>query len=105
MKVQIIFLIISTIIISLVSSQVNHHIFKRKEILDNFYQNNIRKTSDNNNYESIRIHCDFSYLKNQVQKNQNLLSIEKEVENSIQNSIKIIKKLINVRPLKYPIKK
>ena len=105
MKVQIIFLIISTIIISLVSSQVNHHIFKRKEILDNFYQSNIRKTSDNNNYESIRIHCDFSYLKNQVQKNQNLLPIEKEVEHSIQNSIKIIKKLINVRPLKYPINK
>ena len=104
MKVKINFLLLS-IIINLVLSQANHDIIKGKEILGNFNRNTFRKISDNNNFEPIRIHCDFSYLKKKVQNNQNLLSIEKEVENSINNSIKIIKKLINIRPLTYPINK
>ena len=102
MKVKIIFLLLS-IIINLVLSQANNDIFKGKEILGNFNRNTFRKISDNINFEPIRIHCDFSYLQKKVQNNQNLLSIEKIVENSINNSIKIIKKLINVRPLSYPI--
>ena len=75
--------------------------------MNNYKQNKLRKTSDNNNYEPIRIHCDFSYLKYQAQKNTNLnlITIENEIEKSIEASIKIIKKLINVHPLSYPINK
>jgi hypothetical protein len=62
MKVKINFLLLP-IIINLVLSQANHDIFKGKEILGNFNRNTFRKISDNNNFEPIRIHCDFSYLK------------------------------------------
>ena len=105
MKDKFILLIIFAILIIQVLTQLNPYIFKGKKIKYNLQNNTIRKTADNNDYEPIRIYSDFSYIKYQVQEDSNLNEIEKIIEQSIENAIKILQKLISVHPLAYPINK
>ena len=104
MKVRFIFLIILSILIIKVLTQLNPYILKGKKIT--YKSNNkIRKNSDINNYNSIRIYPDYSYVKHQSQGISTLLKIENEIENAMENTIKIVKKLISVNTLRYPINK
>ena len=105
MKVKFILLIIFSILIIQVLTQLNPHFFKGKKIKYNPQNNTIRKTTDNNDYEPIRIYSDFSYIKYQAQEDSNLNEIEKIIEKSIEDAIKILKKIISVHPLTYPINK
>ena len=45
------------------------------------------------------------YLKYQSNNDANLLQIEKQIEDSLTDTIKTLKKLVNVQPLSYPINK
>ena len=102
MKDKIIMLYILSISFLQVWTQLNPYIFKGNKISYDNLNNKKRKTSDNP-YESIRIYSDYSYIKYQSQENTNLLNIETEIEQGMEYSIKIIKKLINVIPLVNPI--
>ena len=105
MKVKFILLIILSVLIIQVYTQLNQNIFKGNKIYNKFQNNKIRKTSDTNNYEPIRIFSDYSYIKFQSKDNSYLTLIEKEVEKEMDNAIKIVQKLINVNPLTNPINK
>ena len=105
MKFKFTFFILLTLLIIQVSTQINLNLFKNKNISYLTNQNKIRKISEDDNYEPIRIQADFSYLKYQSKYNSNLFQIEKQIEDSVVSSIKTIKKLINVKPLFYPINK
>ena len=105
MKIKFILLIILSILIIQVFTQINPYIFKGNKISYNSQKNKIRNTEYNNNFEPIRIYTDFTYIKSQANKNSNLVEVEKLIENSIENSINILKKLINVHPLSYSINK
>ena len=103
MKFKFLFLIIST-------SLIIPAVFKPYILLPNLNssgnrQNKFRKVTENGNYAPIRIHPEFSYIKCQSKENSNLFELEKQLEDSFINSIKSLKKLINVRPLTYPINK
>ena len=102
MKGKIIILILFSILFLQVWTQLNPYILKRNKISYKPHNNKMRKTSDNT-YESIRIYSDYSYIKYQSQENSNLIKIETEIENAMEYSIKIIKKLVSVIPLKNPI--
>ena len=105
MKIKFILLIILSILIIQVFTQINPYIFKGNKISYNSQKNKIRNIEYNNNFEPIRIYTDFTYIKSQANKNSNLVEVEKLIENSIENSINILKKLINVHPLSYSINK
>ena len=105
MKTELFSLIILTTLIINCLTQFNPNIFKENKIKNKHQNNKIRKTSDANNFEEIRIFSDFTYINHQSQENSNLSQIEKVIEKSLENAINIIKKLINVKPLLYPINK
>ena len=105
MKTELISLIVLTALIVNVFTQMNPNILKGKKIKYRPQKNEMRKISETNNYEEIRIFLDFTYIKHQSQENTNLSEIEKLIENSLESSINNIKKLINVIPLSYPINK
>ena len=98
MKITYMFLIIVLILQESASTQINKNLLKTKG-------NKARELSNNSNFESIRIHPDFSYLKFQSNNDANLLQIEKKIEESLTETIKTLKKLVNVQPLSYPINK
>ena len=98
MKITYMFLIIVVILQESASTQINKNLLKTKG-------NKARELSNNSNFESIRIHPDFSYLKFQSNNDANLLQIEKKIEESLTETIKTLKKLVNVQPLSYPINK
>ena len=105
MKSTILFITILSVIIIQVSTQIKSHLLKGNKISYKSNQNIIRKTSEVDNYQPIRIFTDFSYLKYQSKDDSNLENIEKEIENSMNISVKTLKKLIKVIPLTYPINK
>ena len=98
MKFKFLFMIIST-------SLIMPAIFKPYILNSRNRQNKFRKVTDNGNYVPIRIYPDFSYIKYQSKENSNLFKLEKQIEDSFINSIKLVKKLVNVRPLTYPVNK
>lgn len=105
MEVKLIMIIISLILIIQVMTQMNPYIFKGNNIKYVPRNNTLRRMSTNDNYEPIRISPDFTYIKYQSQENSSLVQIETKIEESINNAIKILKKLINVHPLTEPINK
>ena len=98
MKSPYMFLIIALILLESASTQINKNLLKIKG-------NKPRELSNNSNFEPIRVHPDFSYLKYQSNNDANLLQIEKQIEVSMTDTIKTLKKLVNVHPLSYPINK
>ena len=100
----ILIIILSTLNIQ-VWTQLNPNIFKGNKISYKSNNNKIRKTSDNNNYEPIRIFSDYSYIKYQSKDNSILSTIEKEIEKAMDDAVKIVQKLISLNPLTYNINK
>ena len=98
MKITNMFLIIVLILQASTSTQINKNLLKAKG-------NKARELSNNSNFEPIRVHPDYYYLKYQSSNNANLLPIEKQIEESMTDTIKTLKKLVNVQPLSYPINK
>ena len=92
------FLIIVLILQESASTQINKNVLKVKG-------NRARELSNNSNFEPIRVYPDFSYLKFQSNNDAHLLQIEKQIEDSLTNTIKTLQKLVNVQPLSYPINK
>ena len=103
MKFKFLFLIISTSLI--IPAVFNPNILHRNLNSSGTRQNKFRKITENGNYAPIRIYPDFSYIKYQSKENSNFYELEKQIEDSFINSIKSVKKLISVKPLKYPVNK
>ena len=105
MKSKSIILTIIVLLFIQIWTKNNSHIFNEIKKVTKSNQNTIRKTSEIDHYQTIRIYSDYTCLKSQSQKSQNLATIEKEIEKSLDNSIKTLKKLLKVKPLSYPINK
>ena len=105
MKSKSIFLTIILLLFIQIWTKNNSHIFHEIKKVTKSNLNTIRKTSEIDNYQTIRIYSDYTCLKSQSQESQNLATIEKEIEKSLDNSIKTLKKLLKVKPLSYPINK